>query len=89
VDDFSVYGDSFEHCLANLGKVSRRCWDKKLTRNWEKCHFMVKRRIVLGHIISSEGLEVDKVKVDLIVNLPLPTYVKDVQSFPRHARFYR
>ena len=37
---------------------------------WEKCHFMVKQGIVLGHVISHKGIEVDKVKVDLISNLP-------------------
>ncbi|RVW18204.1 hypothetical protein CK203_106148 [Vitis vinifera] len=36
----------------------------------EKCHFMVPQGIVLGHIISSQGIEVDKAKVELIVKLP-------------------
>jgi hypothetical protein len=40
--------------------------------NWDKCHFMVKQGIVLGHVISHMGIEVDKVKVDLISNLPPP-----------------
>jgi hypothetical protein len=31
---------------------------------------MVKRGIVLGHVISHQGIEVDKMKVDLISNLP-------------------
>jgi hypothetical protein len=34
--------------------------------NWETCHFMVKHGIVLGHVISQRGIEVDKAKVDLI-----------------------
>ena len=42
IDDFSVYGDPFEDYLTNLGKVLRRCWDKYLTVNWEKCHSMIK-----------------------------------------------
>ena len=33
--------------------------------------------------------EVDKTKIDLIVNLPPPTCVKDIRSFLGHARFYR
>jgi len=57
--------------------------------NWEKCHFMVKGGIVLGHIISRDGIEVDKTKTDLIVKLSPPTCVKDVSSFLRHADFYR
>lgn len=57
--------------------------------NWEKCHFIVKHGIFLNHIISNEGIEVDKVKVDLISNLPLPKTVKEVRSLFEHAGFYR
>ena len=31
--------------------------------NWEKCHFMVKEGIVLGHWISERGIEVDRAKI--------------------------
>ena len=31
---------------------------------------------------------VDKAKIDLIVNLPPPTWVKEVRSFLGHAGFY-
>ena len=41
MDDFSVYGSSFENFLENLETVLQRCQDKNLTLNWEKCHFMV------------------------------------------------
>ena len=41
MDDFTIYGSSFEHCLQNLGTVLHRCQDKNLALNWEKCHFMV------------------------------------------------
>ena len=41
MDDFSVYGFSFEHCLKNLEIVLQRCQDNNLALNWEKCHFMV------------------------------------------------
>ncbi|RVW71896.1 hypothetical protein CK203_058401 [Vitis vinifera] len=53
-----------------------RCIEKDLVLNWEKCHFMVQQGIVLGHIISKQGIEVDKAKVELIVKLPSPTNVK-------------
>ncbi|RVW88224.1 Retrovirus-related Pol polyprotein from transposon 17.6 [Vitis vinifera] len=55
----------------------------------EKCHFMVHQGIVLGHIISERGIEVDKAKVELIVKLPSPTTVKGVRQFLGHAGFYR
>ncbi|GJU91809.1 reverse transcriptase domain-containing protein [Tanacetum coccineum] len=67
----------------------QRCEDTNLVLNWEKCHFMVKEGIVLGHKISKSGIEVDKAKVDVIAKLPHPTTVKGIRSFLGHAGFYR
>ena len=89
MDDFSVYGDSFDTCLHNLSLVLKRCQETNLVLNWEKCHFMVSHGLVLGHIISENGIEVDKSKVELVSSLPLPTTVREVRSFLGHAGFYR
>ena len=89
MDDFSVYGSSFEKCLRNLGTVLQRCQDKNLALNWEKCHFMVGEGIVLGHKISSAGLEVDQAKFTIIKTLLPPTAVKGIRSFLGHVGFYR
>ena len=89
MDDFSVYGSSFEDCLKNLETVLQRCQDKNIAFNWEKCHFMVTEGIVLGHKISTAGLEVDQVKIAVIKTLMPPTTVNDIRSFLGHAGFYR
>ncbi|GKE59019.1 DNA-directed DNA polymerase, partial [Tanacetum coccineum] len=59
-----------------LDKMLQRCEDAHLVLNWEKCHFMVKEGIVLGHKVSNAGLEVDKEKIDVISKLPPPTNIK-------------
>ncbi|CAN6707265.1 unnamed protein product [Malus baccata var. baccata] len=89
MDDFSVFGDSFDGCLENLTKILKRCVETNLVLNWEKCHFMVRQGIVLGHIVSERGIEVDKSKIDLIRYLPSPTSVREIRSFLGHAGFYR
>ncbi|XP_070668998.1 uncharacterized protein [Malus domestica] len=89
MDDFSVFGDSFDWCLDNLTLILKRCVETNLVLNWEKCHFMVKQGIVLGHIVSERGIEVDKSKIDLVRYLPSPTSVREVRSFLGHAGFYR
>ncbi|RVW76535.1 Retrovirus-related Pol polyprotein from transposon 17.6 [Vitis vinifera] len=83
---------TFQRCML----VSSVIWWSELWRfSWmtspymEKCHFMVHQGIVLGHIISEKGIEVDKAKVELIVKLPSPTTVKGVRQFLGHAGFYR
>ena len=78
-----------EYTNSTLRKVLERCREKNLTLNWKKCHFMAKKGIVLGHVISPNGIEVDKVKTDLIINLLPPTIVKEVWSFLKHAGFCR
>ncbi|CAN6704222.1 unnamed protein product [Malus baccata var. baccata] len=89
MDDFSVFGSSFDECLNHLSLVLQRCQETNLVLNWEKCQFMVKQGIVLGHVISSKGMEVDKAKIDVITNMVAPTTVKGVRSFLGHAGFYR
>ncbi|WKA06624.1 hypothetical protein VitviT2T_024517 [Vitis vinifera] len=89
MDDITIYGSTFEECLVNLEAVLNRCIEKDLVLNWEKCHFMVQQGIVLGHIISEKGIEVDKAKVELIVKLPFPTTAKGVRQFLGHVGFYR
>ena len=89
MDDFSIFGTNFDNCLSNLERVLQRCVETNLVLSWEKIHFMVKEGIVLGHIISRRGIEVDKAKVDLISNLPPPTTLKQIRSFLGHAGFYR
>jgi len=60
MNDFSIYGDSFDQCLHHLKLILQYCAEKNLTLNWEKCHFMVRYGIVLCHEISKNGIEVDK-----------------------------
>nr|GFA28128.1 retrovirus-related Pol polyprotein [Tanacetum cinerariifolium] len=95
MDDFSVFGNSFENCLSCLDKMLQRCEDTNLSLNWKKSHFMVKEDIFLGHKIYKNGIEVDRAKVDVIAKLPHPTIVKDVRSFlgavlgQRHEKHFK
>ncbi|KAD5317997.1 hypothetical protein E3N88_17943 [Mikania micrantha] len=78
MDDFSVFWSSFDHFLENLRKMLARCEEANLVLNWEKYHFMMKEGIVLGHKISRDRLEVDRVKIETIFKIPPPTSVKSI-----------
>ena len=75
MDDFSVFGIDFKSCLAHLTNILEVCVKKRLVLSWEKSHFMVRQGVVLEHIISGKGLEVDKAKIEIIQNLPLSSIV--------------
>ncbi|KAK8508033.1 hypothetical protein V6N11_073541 [Hibiscus sabdariffa] len=89
MDDFTIYGNTFEECLFNLSNVLKRCLEYNLVLNYEKCYFMVDKGLILGHIVSSDGIAVDQSKTDVIRSLPYPTTVRDIRSFLGHAGFYR
>jgi len=84
MDDFFVFGSSFDICLSNLDTVLKRCVETNLVLNWEKCHFMVTEGIMLGHKILVHGIE-----VEVIEKLPPPVNVKGIRSFLGHAGFYK
>ncbi|GKB47574.1 reverse transcriptase domain-containing protein [Tanacetum coccineum] len=88
MDDFLVFGKSFDCCLTNLDRMLARCEETNLVLNWEKCHFMIKEGIVLGHKISRARIEVDRAKIDVIAKFPYPTNIKGVRSFLGHVEFY-
>ncbi|RDY03894.1 Retrovirus-related Pol polyprotein, partial [Mucuna pruriens] len=73
MNEFTVYVDSFDACVENLSKVLTRCINTNLVLNFEKCHFIVTEGIVLGHLVSNRGIEVDKSKINIITSLPNPT----------------
>nr|GEY70802.1 hypothetical protein [Tanacetum cinerariifolium] len=89
MDDFLVFGNSFQNYIFHLERMLKRCEDTNLCLNWKKSHFMVKEGIVLDHKISKQGIEVDKAKVDVITKLPHLKTVKGIRRFPGHASFYR
>ena len=72
MDEFSIYGGTFELYLENLSKVLRRCKKVNLVLNWKKYHSMVKIGVALGHVISHRDIEVDKGKIEVIDRLPPP-----------------
>ncbi|GKA74618.1 reverse transcriptase domain-containing protein [Tanacetum coccineum] len=68
MDDFLVFGNSFDNCLVNLDKMLARCEETNLVLNWEKCHFIVREGIVLEHKIYGSGIEIkDKTGVENLV----------------------
>ena len=89
MDDFSVFGQSFDACLEHLTQILDVCVKKRLVLSWVKSHFMVREGTVLGHLVSSKGLKVDKAKVEVIQDLALPTSIRELRSFLGHVGFYR
>ena len=89
MDDFSIFAESYDDCLHNLENVLKRCEEKSLVLNWQKCHFIVQEGIVLDQRVSRKGIKMDKVKIKVIDKVQLPTSVKGIMSLFAHAGFSR
>ena len=89
MDDFSAYGNSFEHSLENLEKVLKRCIEANLSLSNEKCFMMLNEGIVLCHYISFQGIKVDPAKIQIIVDLPIRKNQREVRSFLGYTSYYR
>ncbi|XP_075499257.1 uncharacterized protein LOC142537643 [Primulina tabacum] len=59
----AIFADMVEEIIEVFMDDFSRCQEKNLVRNLKKCNFMVQEGIVLGHKVSSRGLEVDRAKV--------------------------
>ena len=92
VDDFSVAGERAKH-LFQLRLCLQRCRDTRLKLNPAKCAFAVKSGILLGHIVSKEGLSIDPDKVKAIQEMKPPGNPKELERFMGkvkwHTRFVR
>lgn len=89
MENFTTYGESYEEALSNLEKVLKRCKDHNLSLKNEKCFMMMTQGIILGHFISSEGIQVDPHKIEIISTLPIHLKQRDVRSFHGHAGYYK
>ena len=81
IDDVLVHGKDQQLHDERLGAVLKRLLEAGVTLNLDKCVFSTKQVKFLGHVISSNGIEVDPDKVKAIADLPPPKNVQEVRTF--------
>ncbi|KAL2610318.1 hypothetical protein R1flu_028891 [Riccia fluitans] len=88
LDDFTVYGSRTDH-LGHLRKCLQKCWRFLISLNPDKSIFGVSFGVLLGHIISKDGLLPDPAKIDAILQMEAPGDLKGVQRFIGAVGYYR
>src|SRR5271169_2451237 len=89
IDDILVYSKTMETHCQHVDEVLKRLRQHRLYAKRSKCEFGVTQLSFLSHIVSTDGLQVDPSKVDTITKWPIPTQVKDIQSFLGLCNYYR
>ena len=88
IDDILVYSKDEQEHEQHLKIVLQTLRDKKLYAKLRKCDFWLKEVSFLGHIVSAEGIRVDLVKIEAVVNWKPPRSVTEVRSFLGLAGYY-
>ena len=81
IDDILVYSKDEQEHEQHLNIVQQTLREKKLYAKISKCDFWLKEISFLGHIVSAEGIRVDPVKIEAVVNWKPPRSVTKVRSF--------
>ncbi|KAG6546714.1 hypothetical protein Mapa_011903 [Marchantia paleacea] len=85
---FCVYGKKEDH-FDHLIKILQRLEKAKASLNPEKCIFGCEEGLLLGHIISKDGIAVDPEKVKRILDLPFPVTLTKLRQFLGMVGYYR
>jgi hypothetical protein len=81
VDDILVWGTSQKDHDERLNLVLERARKYNIKFNVNKCKFSVNEVRYIGHKITDQGIKPDDSKIEVIKNYPVPTNVKELQSF--------
>jgi hypothetical protein len=71
----------------HLQAIFVRCRFYRIHLNPHKCIFCIESGCLLGFIVSCHGIRVDPIKVEEILNLPPPYYLRQLQSLQGKANF--
>ncbi len=88
LDDFMVY-NNIESLLQKLRLCFQKCKEYGISLNLSKCAFMVFLGLILGFIASKERKLLDPKKIQVIINMPPPKNLQQIQVFNGMAQFYR
>ena len=89
VDDVIIFSASFDDHLKHLNEVFDRLRKAGLKLSPSKCHFAKHKLTYLGHIISKEGIQADKKKIEKVQNLKSPKDQKGIKSLLGLTNYYK
>jgi hypothetical protein len=89
LDDILIYSRTREEHLQHLAEVLELLRRHKLYARLSKCEFGKRETTFLGHVVSGKGIEMEKSKIEAVVEWPKPSTVTNVLSFLGLAGYYR
>ncbi|GJR70323.1 hypothetical protein Tco_0016388 [Tanacetum coccineum] len=89
LDDILIYSSNMEQHMYHLEQVLKLLRDNQFFAKFSKCCFGQQKVVFLGHVITSEGVQVEQEKISSVQSWPIPTTVKEVRGFLGLTGYYR
>lgn len=88
IDDILIYSISKTEHVGHLRLKLHVLRDRRLYVKLNKCDFWLDRVVLLGHVISRDGIYVDTKKVEVVLQWSAPISVPDILSFLGITGYY-
>lgn len=89
LDDIIIYSASLQEHVDKLRKIFDRLRETNLKVTLDKCEFLRKEVLYLGHTITKNGLMPNDDKIQAVINFPLPRTATEIKSFLGLVGYYR
>ena len=89
IDDIVVHSKNEGDHMGHLRVVLQTLKEHQLYAKYSKCEFWLRSVNFLGHIISSEGVEVDPWKMEAMKTWPRSLTPTNIRSFLGLAGYYQ
>lgn len=89
MDDILVFSNTIEQHLSNLETIFQVLRIHNLKIEPDKCNYLTKEVIFLGHLLTPDGIKPDSNKIKSILNFPTPKNEKELKSFLGLFGYYR
>jgi len=89
LDDIVIYASSLTEHNKKFNKLAERLRNANLRLQPDKCEFLRKEVVYLGHVINETGVKPDPKKIEAVSNFPRPKNTKHIKQFLGLAGYYR
>lgn len=89
LDDIVLYASSLEDHERKFNTLMERLKNANLKLQPDKCEFLKKEVLYLGHYVGRNGVRPDPKKLEAVLKFPTPTTVRKVREFLGLTGFYR
>lgn len=89
LDDILVYSPTLLAHIVYLRKVLEKLREHQFYIKRSKCHFAQHKLNYLGHVISETGVATDPLKIQAMINWPVPQSVTELRGFLGLTGYYR